>query len=121
MTRTGRPIIYPDNDNSVILPGLKHAISGDYIITGTVTFTLKNWNGEDVSGAVGVALAYTDPEDIDAELLADLAPDGNWIGVLEDGVSLTPGAKYTMHIHADAGSDQIGDWEIHPIVRRRTS
>lgn len=121
INQSGRQILLIGNDNSAILSGLKDAISGDYIVSATVTLTIKNAAGDDVEGATGIPMIYTAPDDIDADLLAEIDPDGNYIGVIEDGVTLSHLAKYTAVIDANAGSGRIGKWEIPIIARRRTS
>jgi len=120
MGRIGRQTVYINNDNAVILPGLRNSVSGDFIVNATVTCTLKDREGTNVAGAVDIAMAYTDPDNIDDDLLEELADDGNYIGILPSTLDLDPHTNYIAYISADGGSGMDGDWEVPVVARRRT-
>lgn len=109
------------NDNGLILPGLKHSITGEWITSGaTVSCTVKNAYGDTVEGAEDISLIYTPPDEIDADLLAELAEDGNYIGMLPYTLPLQHLATYIGLLTAIGGGVPRGQWELPIIARKRT-
>ena len=83
-------------DPNVPNSGLYDSYTGAFINDATVTFTLKDSGGSAVSGATSVSMDYIS------------GTRGCYIGVLEDGVSLTADATYYLEITATASGDRVG-------------
>lgn len=96
--------LYVGNDHLLTLEGVQDAVSGDYLNAATVTATLKTRAGVEVEG---------DNWPITLDYVAD--SDGNYQGVIEDGVEITAGKTYIVEITVDAGGDLIGFWRF-PVV-----
>jgi len=102
--------LYLSNDNLLSVENLKNAATGVYVNDATVTATLKNSNGVNVTGqSWPLTLAFVS------------SSNGVYRGTLEDGLSLAEGEVYTAEITADAGSDQIASWSIKLTANKRTS
>lgn|SRR5574343_41201 len=75
-------------DNDVCFDGALNASTGNYLNSATCTFTLyeddDGENGDAVSGASAISMAYV------------AASDGDYSGVLQSTVSLTRGDYYWM-------------------------
>ena len=82
--------LFMDSDNLVKIT-LQDAHDESYVNSGTVTMTLKDTSGVDVTGAVDLALAYVD------------ASDGIWFGNIPDTITLTEGSPYTLWITSTSG------------------
>ena len=96
------------NTNVLDLVGLKSEISGAFINSATVTVTVKDSAGVNISGASWpLAMGYL------------AASDGNYRAFLSDQLPFVDKAKYTAVIHADGGANLIGQWEFHfkPVLR----
>lgn len=97
------------NDQTVELQALKDEVSGDFINNATVTARLKTMAGVDVAGETWpITLAYV------------TNTDGNYRGLLEDGLTLSNLTRYIVEIRADAGADLIGFWRFTVTARYRT-
>lgn len=90
--------IYINNDNRVVLTGLKNESSGNFENSATVTMTLYDSSGNTVSG-----------QSWPASLSYIAASNGNYEGTLDDGLSLTEGADYEVRVTATA-SGATGEW-----------
>lgn len=113
-------VIYVENDNNIILGGLKNDISGEFITGAAVTCDILDASGDTIlSGAL--TLSYTSPDDIDDDLLAEIGADGNYIATLEEDEDIQPGSRYTAVIDVDAGSDLIAHFEVPLVARKRRS
>lgn len=86
--------LVPDSDNAIWLDNLFDQVDEELVIAGTVTFELKDSAGAAVSGGTG-SLSYVG------------GPMNSWVGVLEDNVSLTPGASYTVIVTVAASGDRV--------------
>ena len=102
--------IYLNNDNLLSVENLKNAATDVYINDATVTATLKDKLGANVTGqSWPLTMTFVS------------SSNGTYRGTLEDGLSLTEGESYTAEITADAGSDQIANWSIQLTATKRTS
>ncbi|WP_217577326.1 hypothetical protein [Mesorhizobium sp. GbtcB19] len=96
-------IVYVANTNLIEVLGLKSAVEGEFIGDATVTVTVKDGAGTNVSGQTWpLTLTSTDGTE----------PEGNYRGILKDTLDLTAGTQYFAHVDADAGADRIGHWEF---------
>lgn len=95
-------LVYIGNTNIVELSGLKSAVEGSFVNDATVTVTVKDKDGANVSG-------QTWPADMDYVA----GTDGLYRGILEDDLALTEGELYAAHIDADAGPNRVGHWEFN--------
>lgn len=87
------------NDQTLEVTGVQDEISGAYQNSKTVTATVKNIIGVEVSGqSWPLTLSY----------VAD--SNGDYRGTLEDGLVLVNGKNYIIEITVDAGSDLIAFW-----------
>lgn len=96
--------VYIGNDNLLTVDALTNAATGAYVNNATVTATLKDADGTNVSGQTWpLSLAYVS------------GSNGKYQGVLEDGLDLTEDNRATTHtcvIDIDAVGDQVGHFEI---------
>ena len=83
--------IYINEDNDVVLSGVRESYSGDYVTSATVTADLKNQYGTAVASAV--SLSYVS------------GTDGDYRGTIDkDSVaSLTAGEDYYVEVTVTAG------------------
>jgi len=103
-------IIYINNDNLLSVENLKNAATDVYINDATVTATLKNSAGGNVTGqSWPLTLAFVS------------SSNGDYKGILEDGLTLTEGTTYTALINVNAGNDQIANWSILFNAAKRTT
>ena len=86
--------LVPDSDNVIWLDNLFDTVDAEFIAAGTVTFVVNDSSGNPVSGASG-SLTYVGGD------------NRSWVGVCEDGVTLTPGAAYTVVITVTASNDRV--------------
>ena len=103
-------LLFIGNDMSLTVTGLKDEIAGTFINSGaTVTATIKNRAGVNVSGQNWpLTLSYL------------TGTNGNYRGVLEDGIAFEANEIYRIEITADAGSDVIGFWRYERKAVYRT-
>ena len=101
--------LYLNNDNLLILDGLKDKTPGvdAYVNSATVTAELKDQDGNTVSGAGTIPMSYVS------------GSDGTYFGVVEDDVPLEKGALYTATIDVDAGSDKVAQFNPQLWARER--
>ena len=85
-------LIYINADNLIEYDGMRRASDETYINDATVTFTLKDSNGNAVTGATTVAMAYVS------------GSDGKYQGTLDSTVTLTENAYYTVEFTATSGT-----------------
>ncbi len=103
-------VIFIDNDNLIELIGLKDIALNTFVNDATVLVTLTDTAGVEVVGqSWPVTLTYV------------TASDGNYRAVLEDGLVLLSGRKYTAVITADAGGDLLGKWTVKPTAKIRAA
>jgi len=102
-------IVYIENDNLIQLTGLQDAATSVYVNNATVTVTVTDRKGVNVSGqSWPLTLSYV------------ASSNGNYEGTLEDGLVLSIGQKYEAKVVADAGSDKIATWYLDLMAQRRT-
>ena len=101
--------IYINNDTYVTISGLQNGSNSSYFNGATVTMTLKDLAGSDVSGvAWPVSLSY------------EAASNGNYNGVVDKAVSLTHGNMYFLEVTAaQDGIDAF--WRIPMVAAYRDS
>jgi len=89
-------------DNDVYWDALRFSKNGTYINDATMTFTLKDSAGVNVTGAVSVAMTY------------QTASNGDYVGVLPSSVTaaLTDGAAYEFVITATNYNLQRRKWDV---------
>lgn len=88
------------SDNVLELSGLKNEVTGAFINTATVTATLVDREGVEVTGqSWPTAMPYV------------AASDGVYRGTLSDSLDLTKFETYTAQITADAGPGLRQYWE----------
>lgn len=103
-------IIYIDNDNVIELIGLKDVTQDTFVNDASVTVTLLDSSGDEVSGqAWPFILVYVS------------GSDGDYRATLEDGLVLSFGGTYTAIVIADAGADLIGKWTVKVVAKIRKS
>lgn len=95
-------VLYIDNDNRIKLSGLKDA-DDTYQNSATVTVTLKDASGNEVSGqSWPLTMSYVS------------GSDGNYQAVLDDGLSLTAGQRLTAVV--DVSSSGLTAEREAPVV-----
>lgn len=100
--------IYIENDNLVELDELKDNADDSYVNDATVTVTLQEPGGTEVSGQTWPAtMSYV------------ASSDGKYQGTLEDDVSLIAGQPYNAIINVTASDDRIAKWTVECIARER--
>ncbi|RWN11761.1 hypothetical protein [Mesorhizobium sp.] len=101
-------VVYVGNTNVIELSGLKSAVEGTFVNDASVTVTVKDKDGANVSGqSWPAAMAYV------------ASSDGLYRGILEDDLALVDGETYFAHVDADAGDNRIGHWEFHFVPKTR--
>lgn len=84
--------LYLNSDNLIRWDKLVNAASGKFVNDATMTFTLKDADGDTVSGAVDVVMGYVGNS------------DGRYQGVMDSTISLSIGTKYYLEITAVSGT-----------------
>jgi len=83
--------LFISSDNLVRWDKMINSADGGYINNAAVTFTLKDSDGETLSGANAVSMPYVGQS------------DGRYHGTLESTVSLAAGSRYFLEITATRG------------------
>lgn len=105
MSSHDQNVLYLDNDNDLILEGLKWKFAGTFVNDAVVTGRIKDAAGVDVPGvAWPVTMDY------------QTGSDGDYVGTADKAVTLVTGTRYFAHIDAVKGSAD-GHWEL-PVVAR---
>jgi hypothetical protein len=81
-------------DHALLVEGLRDAVSGAAINDATITGSLRDAQGELVSGASAISFAYR------------AASSGDYVGTLSNAAALEENRPYTLQIIATAGSFQ---------------
>ncbi len=93
--------VYIANDNLLVVDQLKNALSGTYINNATVTCTIVDSAGSPVAGQTWpLAVVY------------QAGSNGQYVGVIEDTLTLSETTSYIAKVDADGGSGLKGHWEI---------
>lgn len=102
-------ILYVGNDNILEVDELKNAASAAFLNSATVTVTLEDSTGTEVTGDTWPkSLTYV------------TSSDGKYRATMLDTLSLTADALYTAKITADGGSGLLAYWERPLYARSRT-
>ena len=102
--------VYVGNTNLLEIFRLKSAIDNSYINDATVTVTVKDSLGVEVTGqSWPTAVDYVS------------GSDGDYYCILDENLDLTAGESYIAEIDADGGVNRFGHWEVTfvPIIRNR--
>lgn len=100
---------YANNTNVVEINGLRNAVTDAYVNDATVTLTVEDADGTEVSGVSWpVAGSYI------------ASSDGIYQIVVATDAVFTVGRKYTAKVTATSGSD-VAYWEVPVTVVRRRS
>jgi len=78
--------LYKVNDQVIEVLGLKNNVSGAFLNAATVTATLKDAAGQNVTGLTNLTLAYV------------AASSGDYRGQVEQTFDPAVGGSYTLHI-----------------------
>lgn len=106
---TTAEVLYVGNDMVVEVRNLAEEITGDSINDATVTCTLTDSAGANVTGMTWpLTLAYV------AE------SDGTYRGTIEYDTAVVAGAMYTLTVSVSAGTGYRGQWQIPCVARART-
>jgi hypothetical protein len=90
------------NTNVLDLTGLKNELTDAFINDATVTVTVKDASGAQVSGqAWPLTMSYV------------ALSDGNYRAFLSSALPFAAKAKYTAYIEANGGANLVGHWEFH--------
>ena len=96
------------NDVILKVSGLYDPITAQYFNGATVNVTVKDLSGTSVAGQTWpLALQYI------------AASDGEYEGVLEDGLVLRDRAYYEIHVATDVGADLVALWRERLQARYR--
>ena len=101
-------VLYRSNDHVLELRGLKNELTGAALNSATVTVTLVDATGAQVSGDTWPkTMSYV------------TSSSGNYRCTLGYALSLTEDARYTAQITANAGSGLRAYWEMECVARNR--
>lgn len=101
-------ILLDNNDSILEVDGLKNELTGAYLNSATVTVTLKDAAGANVTG------------DTWPKALAYLAlSNGTYRATLLYSLALTAGSRYTATIIADGGAGLRAEWTLECVCRAR--
>lgn len=85
--------IYISSDNLLTVDALYDSVAGDYVNDATVTATVVDRGGNEVSGqSWPVTLSYV------------ALSDGKYQGVLADSMSVSKGKTYEVRVSVDGGA-----------------
>lgn len=102
-------VLFTGNDTVVEVKGLKGEVTGLPMNAATVTATLVDETGTQVTGqSWPVSLSYV------------TGSDGNYRATLSHLLAITAGGKYTLNITADGGAGLLASWGIDCVARHRT-
>lgn len=100
--------LYLGNDMLLEVSGLRDDVTGDYLNAATVTVTLKDSAGVNVTGqSWPLTLSYV------------TASNGVYRATLIDSLSVTANARYVATVIADAGAGKRAQWELDFVCRTR--
>jgi len=103
-------VIYIDNNNVVELQGLTNDATDVVDTAATVTVTLKDSAGAEVSGQVWPAAM---------SLVSESPSTGRYRATLDADLALTSNRRYTAEIDATGSGGEIGHWEICVTAMKR--
>lgn len=92
-------VAFVGNTNLLEIRGLKSAVEGTFINNATVTVTVKDASGSNVTGQTWpTSMSYV------------VASSGDYRAVIEDDAVLAARQTYTAEITVNAGVNRIGFW-----------
>lgn len=101
-------IVYVLNDHIIKVTGLRDGATSQYINDATVQATMVDHNGAEVEGVTWpLTLNY----------VAD--SDGNYVGLLEEELKVSPSGIYHLVVDAEAVPDVKGHWRKPVTVKER--
>ena len=101
--------IYISNDTQIDVTGLQNAADSSYLNAATVTATLKDSAGSEVSGVSWpLTLSYV------------ASSDGNYSGTIDKAVSISEQVSYFLEITAAQGGIDAF-WRIRLFAQYRSS
>lgn len=101
-------ILYVGSDNVIEVAGLQNELSGAFLNSVTVTVTLKDAAGSNVTGdSWPKTMTYL------------TGSNGVYRATLGYALSLTAGIRYTATIAANGGAGLRAQWDIECIARSR--
>jgi len=87
-------LLHKGEDNAVQLRGLRNTDDpATFVDDGTLTFTLKDMDGDAVSGAENISMTY------------ETDSDGVYVGLVQQSVSLTIHTHYFLEVSMSDGTD----------------
>lgn len=97
------------NDNVLEIRGLRNEVTGTFLNSATVTVTLKDSAGTNVTGTSWPkALAYV------------ASSDGVYRATLAHDLGLTPAGRYTATIAVDGGAGLVARWDVPCLCKTRS-
>ena len=101
--------LYISNDTQIDVTGLQNASDSSYLNSATVTATLKDSAGSEVSGVSWpLTLSYV------------ASSDGNYSGTIDKAISVSDGVSYFLEITAaEGGLDAF--WRIRLVAQYRAA
>jgi len=105
-----------DNDQVIRITELHNGLdAADFFTTATVTATLRNRDGDDVTGVIDLPLTYVPDPGGDPDWL-----EGTYQGQVEETFHPDLGGGYELQITSTQGST-VGNWFIKAEVKVRRS
>ena len=98
--------VFVNNTNMLELLRLKSAVENTYINDAAVNVTVKTTAGANVSGQTWPLLLTYVP-----------GSSGDYRGVLSENLAFAANTTYVAVVHANAGINRVGHWEV-PFVPR---
>lgn len=103
-------IAFVASDNLLELDGLQDEAADSYLNSATVTVTLVDEDGTNVTGqSWPTTMTYV------------TSSNGKYQGTIEDVAALSHGAQYTAKITANGGAGLMGYWELPVQAETRRS
>lgn len=100
-------VIFESNSNTIIVDELRKASDDTYVNDATISLTLKDANGDDVTGETWpVAGSYIS------------GSNGRYQANMSSSVNISAGDRVTAEITATSGS-LVGFWELPLRVKKR--
>ena len=87
--------LFKSNDQTIELAGLKNGLSNGFINSATCTATLKDRDGNSVSGVTNLSLAYV------------ASSDGIYRGNIPDTFDPPTGNDYTLLVDSDDSGNKL--------------
>lgn len=105
---TAAEVLWDNNDMVVEVRGLENEVTGENINNATVTCTLLDAEGDEVSGqSWPMSMTYV------------ASSAGVYRGTLPYTLGISPAGRYTLKIDVDAGAGLRGQWEVPCVCRVR--